>query len=326
MARRSIRIAKGVSIRIPSGRSSRGSGYVYSGIERAERASARAAAVEDIAEAERAVTTLHLDPVHVAKPPSVPHQPYIDPLLLSRRWQNEAVQEISIFRRKARKNARLGADQAASAEVQRLRRWNTSEYERMCSERDAEWQKLLLNTPRHVQQAITQALSNIPVKSQYVDISTMPTYCSPLIVLQFDGISLIPEQYATLTPMGRPTVKNRTKTNRNDTYVQALGSAVLAVARRAFAAAPGLDELQVLVLRQGSDTSHKSKTLVPIFHVAFNRVPTLELEWTKINPSEAILNLPTANLVREGRTGEIVEILLGDPRLDRAILKLGPFT
>jgi hypothetical protein len=60
---------------------------------------------------------------------------------------------------------------------------------------------------------------------------------------------MVPEQKPAVTPGGKPTLRKRTKTDRNEVYTRALASTVLATAKEALAVAPGTDEARVLVIR-----------------------------------------------------------------------------
>jgi hypothetical protein len=62
---------------------------------------------------------------------------------------------------------------------------------------------------------------------------------------------LIPQQAPRVTPTGKASTRNRTQTERNDLYAHALASAAVATMRAAFAGAPGVQHVRVLIVRQG---------------------------------------------------------------------------
>lgn len=316
MARRSFRIAPGFTVRIPSGGGRpRAGGNRYTDYERLEKSNKRQAEVDALSDLEHSLTSFHLEQFPITKPDPIATPPRINSSELAEQWAREAVQTVSLFRFLKRQELRLAAEQAAHHEADRLKQWNASEYQRLKLEREAEWQTLVSADPSNVRQLLVPALSKQRFRSKYFDLGDSPSQCVPLIVVLFEDLSLIPERYATLTPTGRPTVKQYTKTNRNSMYTKALGSFILGTAKRCFAAVPGVDNIQILVLRQEPDSSK----LGAIYHATLNRFDTNALPFKTLDPSVEIMKVPDAVMARKGATAEVVSIAIENPKLIQVI-------
>jgi len=135
---------------------------------------------------------------------------------------------VSILKRAERKAARERARLAADEEIaERLRQ---SELERAAqqSEIDAAWQRLVHGDPETVLGALEAAFEDNEFPAASLDATEDHVY---LIVTLPPTEGLVPERTLNETAAGNITVKKRTKTERNSTYMMMLISAMAATAK-----------------------------------------------------------------------------------------------
>jgi len=113
-------------------------------------------------------------------------------------------------------------------------------------ELDQQWQHLLANDPETVAAALRDALGDAPVVVVGMIVGT-PTALLAVVVPQQD--QAIADREAGYTPTGRPMLHTRSKTRMNELYLAAIASRTLFAADVAFAAAPGLDGVRCVALR-----------------------------------------------------------------------------
>jgi hypothetical protein len=115
-----------------------------------------------------------------------------------------------------------------------------------------------------------------------------------------------------LTIARRPTLKKRTKTDRNALYAAALGSTVLATVEEGFAVAPSVEEIRILVVCKNPQAPTPLTYLSAIYAARFRREPLQRWTWPRVDPTEALLTAPDAMLRRKGTTQEIMPLDLSD--------------
>ncbi len=84
------------------------------------------------------------------------------------------------------------------------------------------------------------------------------------VVMLFGPVSAMPDQVAAVTPTGRPTLHKRSAADRNALYARALASTVLATVREAYAVAPALLDVRIVVVRRDVDASDPSGLLATL--------------------------------------------------------------
>ena len=132
----------------------------------------------------------------------------------------------------------------------------------------------------------------------------------------FGGPDIVPGKVAARTPTGKPTLKVRSKTDRNALYVAALGSMVLATLKETFAVSPHTGWADVLVLRKDAAALTPQAYLTAIYAASFDRNSTLRLPWRSLDPAEALVAVPDARLRRKGVSREVFPLdLRKEPEL-----------
>lgn len=130
--------------------------------------------------------------------------------------------------------------------------------------------------------------------------------------------AIVPERKPAWTPGGKRTLKKRTKTERNELYLEALASNVLATVMETLAVAPGTRVVQMLVIRRETDKKYAGE-LAAIYIGEFRRAE-FESEDGFNHPSSALISAPQALLNLKGKTQQVTPIDLSDqPELHQVI-------
>lgn len=188
---------------------------------------------------------------------------------------------------------------------------------------DAQWQRLLDNDSETVMAALEGAFEDNQSPAACLDVDVEDGIHFATVLALFGPGTMVPEQKPALTPAGRPTLKKRTKTDRNQLYTTALGSMVLATVKEGFAVAPNVDEIRILVIRKDPQASTPTEYLTPIYAARFARGRTVNIPWTAIDPAETLLRADDAMLVRRGSTKEVAPLDLSkDPELASLVEQL----
>jgi hypothetical protein len=185
------------------------------------------------------------------------------------------------------------------------------------AELDRGWSLLVSNDPTTVQTWLMAVLSDWSrgLPGEVVGVTCRGN--EALLTIRFEHPeAFIPEQRADITPAGRATVKKRTQTDRNQLYLTVLGSTVLAMARCAFTAAPGLERVAVLVVREEAK-GRLAGQLAAIYHGRFRRD---DADLASEFPADAVELAAGARLNIRGRTDEVRPVDLPDERGLRSAL------
>lgn len=151
-------------------------------------------------------------------------------------WINSSLEEL--WRRNGTV-ASLVESRCAAEQAHRQAR-----YDKLTQNAQSDWDLLTANDPVRTRTSVDSALRRRKLDAlvMLVDDEGLVVYVQ---VEQIDDWIEMAEP--ALTPSGRPTVKKRTKTQRNRLYEAAIASAVLAASRCAISAAPGAQSVTSLV-------------------------------------------------------------------------------
>lgn len=279
----------------------------------------RAAQADEVLRIEQQLTSLHLEQFPAASPEQV-HAP--EPLSLDalvKDYQRAAVQGIGFFRFGERRAAKERAKAEASVEAARIDAHNQEIYRELLQAADTDFQRLVDHDPETVIAAVDAAFADNASESTCVDAGTDTDgtrYATVVVV--FGSAVLVPEKVAALTPAGKPTLKKRTKTDRNALYVRALASTVLATVREALQTSPSSDEVRVVVLRRDPQAASPADRVAPIYTATFSRNQVGQVRPDQVDLDSVLTQAPDARLTRKGATAEVVPIDTNDePELVR---------
>lgn len=163
-------------------------------------------------------------------------------------------------------------------------------------ELDRKWERLLSNDPEVTLPAVQRAFADNEAPATAASCAGDRV----TVVMRFSPPeAIVPERKPARTPTGKRTLKKRTKTEINDLYLRALGSNVLATVKEAFAVAPGVQHVQLLVVRRETDGKHDGQ-MAAIYFAEFNR-GDYEGASASRDPARAITLAPPVNTELEGK-------------------------
>lgn len=284
------------------------------------RAAERAQQIADLGAIERALTTLHLtafpnSTLQVAPVPPGPTSATIE--AVRRQLYRAASAGMPVWKRAPRKEAKAWAARNAPAEAQRRHTGEqvVSQFEQ--SRFDEHWEALSHHDPLSVIEVVDHAFADNASDSTCVDagtdLDTGDRYVTA--VVSYGGIDLVPEHRPALTPGGKPTVRKRTKTERNALYATALASTALATAKEALAVAVAATHVRVLVIRAGAVGAAE-----PVYAGTFHRDRLAHLDWRTADPLATAMGADNAEMARKGSTREVVGLTVEPDSPAQALL------
>lgn len=269
------------------------------------RANERAAQIASIASLEHALVTQHHQDFPEARQPLLPEPPPVDAAAILRAQTKEALHGVSRWSRAARRAAKEHAAVLADAEMQARQTRLAAEYAAACLAADEAWRDLCAHQTHAVMGALEAAFEDNQSPAACVDAGVENDVRYASVVVLFASTELIPEFTPSVTPSGIPTLRKRTRTNRNTLYASALGSTVLATVKEALAVAPSVDEIRLMVARKDTQAASALEYLSAIYAARFPRSIVEPLEWARLDPLDVLLRMPEAQIVRKGVAREI---------------------
>ena len=310
------------------GRARAGSGSArpsLTALERQAKAAQREEQIRDLVALERSLVSLHHETFTPAQrvtvlPPTAP-----DPARILREQTKTQLRGIGLFNRAGRREARARARQITDQRVASEAAASAAGHRAAQSHADAEWAALCAHHRDLVLPALEDAFEDNQSPAACIDVDIEAGTRYPTVLIVFGASDMVPEQTPALTPAGRPTLRKRTKTDRNALYAAALGSTVLATVKEGFAVAPSVDELRVVVVRKDPHAASADQYVTAIYVGRFHRRGVERVDWTRIDPGEALLQAAGARLQRRGSTREIVGLdVAGDQGLRALVEQLRP--
>jgi len=280
----------------------------YTDYERAYARAEREEAIEGAAardEALRALLTAHEVEFPLAQRPVVAPPTIADTAAISANLRREKFTQIPWYRRRERGIAAAEARKEAEAKVHSETERKRAEAAAEQASLDEEWRLLLENDPAHVLLSVEAAFADnaspaAPVNCEDDELSVV------IRVASLDR--LIPTHSYELTPTGRPTIRQRTKTNRNHLYLGLIASQALATVKEALAVAPGIQSVAFLVVRDDEDEGY----LTPLYCGRVTRAWADQIDWANAIALEALGSIEDSRWNWRGRTDEVTPLDLAD--------------
>jgi hypothetical protein len=298
--------SSGFSARTSAAGSPRGRQPTVAQLQAQARAAERAQQVADIADVERSLTMLHLTDFPQSARQVLQVLPVPDPASVEsvrRELYRDATAGVSVWKRALRKQAKAWAAHQAPGETQRRHtgRVITTQLEQWHN--DQRWQALQAHDPHTVIEAVDDAFADNASDSTCVDAGSDPVTGARYVtaVITYGGLDLVPEHRPDTTPGGKPTLRKRTKTDRNALYATALASTVVATAKEALAVATAATEARVLVVRPDGAGS-----VEPVYAGSLRRDVLAGRDWRSVDPLALVMSADNAEMVRKGSTREVV--------------------
>ncbi|WP_274562371.1 DUF4236 domain-containing protein [Streptomyces spiramyceticus] len=288
-------------------------------LERQARAAQKADEYDAVARAEAELVSVHLEEFQPAVAPVVPAPMPVDEKALRRTLRQQAREGISWWKFSARSLARKQADERLPAAIQEETARRADEQAATQTTADIEWALLASGDPHTVIAALEAAFEDNASPAAAVDC----TGASATVVITIPPPSMVPERKQATTPSGAPTLHKRTKTERNDLYIQSLASTVLATVKEALAVAPSLKEVAILVVRQDPAAARPEDYLAAIYAGRFTRDRLAARNWQQVDPVAELLLAPSSMLHRRGQAGEVTPLnLTAEPELAAVVQQL----
>ena len=287
------------------------------------RAAERAQQVAAVAAVERSLTTLHHEDFsestrRLVPIPAAPGRAEIEGV--RRELHQSAMAGVPFWKRVERKEAKAWAAQRAPAEAQRRHTGALVAAQLEQCRLDQQWDALVGHDPQTVIEAVEQAFADNASDSTCVDAAADPDTGVRYVtaVVTYGGIDLIPDVRPDTTPGGKPTLRKRTKTDRNALYASAIASTVLATAKEALAVAVTATEVRVLVIR--SSTSGSAAAVEPVYAGTLRRDHLAHLAWRTVDPLVVAMSTEDAEMARKGSTREVVALAVDPDSSARELL------
>lgn len=213
-------------------------------VERAEHDAQRDAVIKQLHQFRHDSTTVHLQTFPQARPPVIDAPP-----TLTLPWALDAAREFHLQglsrlargeRATAKHHATLDAPAYLAAEAARLQQVHHT----LTGEARQWWQALISNDEYTVCEAVNTAFSDNPAAGCAVGLEGNVMS----VVMRHQDLDSMPTQRPTLTPAGRPTLKNLAQRDRMLWWFTSLASNVVATLKEGFATAPGVDAIDLAVL------------------------------------------------------------------------------
>jgi hypothetical protein len=226
------------------------------------------------------------------------HVTPVDRDVLRREHERRALQGTRLWHRSERRRRRENAARDAAIAADEEQRALVARAEARQRELDAAWEALLRNERTAVIAALETAFEDEP----YSVLGLAMSKREAIALTAFPGVEdVVSEREPATTPRGRPTLRKRSKTARNDLYAEAVAAFTLHVARRALAATPGAAEgAAITCCATGEET--------------YEVIACLSLPRSSLERAGAAVDALTlfaelgGELKRTGRTREVVNI------------------
>jgi hypothetical protein len=289
--------------------------------ERELRRAQRLERFEETLDLDRAVVAFaeaHRQDFPPARPGLVEAVP-VDRAAIGAEMKREALQHVPIYKRRERREALEAAKVRAHEKAGMLEAKHLAEARAERAALAEDWEKLCANDPETVMMTLEEAFEDNESPAAPINCEK----ATATILMRFPTLeNVVPEMSADRTPGGRPTVKRRTKTQRNSLYCAALISHVLATAKEAFSVAPGVSAIQLLVIAT-DDADPQRAVMTPIFYVEFERDDFKGVNWEDRDDAYGMVDRVGWLGHFKGRTEEMVPLdLREEPELSAVVRRI----
>jgi hypothetical protein len=261
----------------------------------------RLARLDALAATEHDLVTAHLRAFPPIGPPLVPPYPPVDGDAVRAELEEARLNRVPVWRQRERSQARAAAHVEAEAVIARRTAELEARHATEQAEAEAAYGALLANDHGAVMGALEAAFEDNEHPAVPIDCADG----AATVLVVFGPVSAMPDQMAAVTSSGRPTLRKRSASDRNALYARALASTVLATVREAYAVAPALREVRIIVVRRDVDASEPDGLVAAVYVGRFPASRMAAMAWDRIDPLEQLLAAPGAQLRRRGSAGRV---------------------
>jgi hypothetical protein len=205
---------------------------------------------------------------------------------------SDALARVSIFRRSTRKAAQAAAVLATRMECGELEAAGQAQYWAVQQETDKLWQRLITNDPDVVLAVLSHAFQTSIANAAPLGVRDTEAH----LALLAPDLGALPERHPTTTAAGNLSLKKFTKGEMADLYKQLVAGLVLATTKEAFAIAPGVTDIRIVVLRNTPADAYGKIRPEAILAARVARTALSGVQWTKAG-ALTILNEINSELV-----------------------------
>lgn len=162
-----------------------------------------------------------------------------------REYKREDLIGVGFFKFAERKSIKLAAQEKAEKAHQELEAAEDVAQAERQAVLDAEWELLLSNDLEILMTTLTDAFGDNEAKAAVLGVEGAKAH---VLVLAPD-VSVLPERDWSITDAGNLSVKKMTAGQRNNYYFDLVFSQLVATLNEAFAVAPGLKEISLILVR-----------------------------------------------------------------------------
>ncbi len=218
--------------------------------ERAQQEAERDAAIAQLKELRRQMTSVHLQSFTPAQPPVVPGPPQLSLAWALAEAQAHHLAGLGLFARAERAAAKRRAEADAPAYLAAEEARLHAVHGELAAGAGQWWQALNANDEETVCEAVNYAFSDNAAAGCAVGVDGAVLS----VVMRQQDIDSLPDQTPGVTPSGRPTLKSLSKRDRTLWWLTSMGSNIVATLKEAFAVAPGVTAIDLAVLTRLPDS------------------------------------------------------------------------
>ena len=220
----------------------------------------------------------------------------------------EARVGLPLWRVRDRRAAKLVGLQRANEDALQKRQELELAWQEQQATADRTWALLLDNDPETVIGVVDAAYEDNECAAAPIDVAG----ATLTVAMVMPPIDFVPELMAGTTPTRKISVKKRSKTARNELYAESLASHAIATVREAFAVAPSVDRVKLLVVTRGGPLN----ALAPLYAGTVERQHAEGVTWSQTNVLPFLVGRDDALINLTGRTNEVAAVdLSGEPDL-----------
>jgi hypothetical protein len=275
-----------------------------SAYQNALRQAQRAQEIAEAAKEEQQLVSAHLQEFTPSQPPQAALADAVDRRATLQDFHKRAVSEIPWYKRSERRAAKEMATQQAEYAIHEEERRRAEAQTEEQARLDEAWQQLLNNDPPTVLAILEEAFEDNLSPAAPIDCEGDEVR----VIMLYDSPDLVPDRKPALTSSGNPTLAKRNKTERNELYAGSLASNLLATAKEAFAVAPSIHKVAVMVVRKDEVPQLSQPALSCLYCGRFQRSRFAQLDWSQVNPLTEISETPDALIKRKGRAAEVAPV------------------
>jgi hypothetical protein len=253
--------------------------------DKAQQAQALASAIQGI-------RSLHHREFPLVQRLVVPYPPRPDHAAILQRRMNDALAGVSIFRRSTRKAARAAAVLATRMECSELEAAGQAQHVAVQHEIDLLWQQLMTNDSAVVFALLSHTFQHSSSNAAPLGVWDAEAH----LALLAQEVAALPERHPTTTAAGNLSLKKFTKAEMADLYKQLVAGLVLTTAKEAFAVAPGVTGIRIVVLRNTPADAYGKIRPAAILAARIARAALNGVQWTRAD-ALPILNEVSSELV-----------------------------